>query len=140
METKLVGDFGSVHGIGEILLVCEDEKEGISELVLVQHSLKFFASLGYTLSIVGIDDENDTLGVLEVMPPERSNLILSSDVPNGERNVLVLDGLDIEADCWDGGHDFTKLELVEDGGLTGGIETDHQDTHFLLAEEGGEEL
>lgn len=28
--------------------------------------------------------------------------------------------------------DLTKLELVENGGFTGGIETDHQDTHLLL--------
>jgi hypothetical protein len=29
---------------------------------------------------------------------------------------------------------FTKLQFVEDGGLSGGIETDHQDTHLFLAE------
>ena len=29
---------------------------------------------------------------------------------------------------------FTELELVEDGGFTGSIKTNHQDTHFLLAE------
>lgn len=28
--------------------------------------------------------------------------------------------------------DLTELEFVKDGSLTGGIETDHQDTHFLL--------
>ena len=27
-------------------------------------------------------------------------------------------------DCWDGGDDLTELELVKDGGLTSGIETD----------------
>jgi hypothetical protein len=32
----------------------------------------------------------------------------------------------------DRGDDFTKLELVEDGGFTGSIETDHQDSHLLL--------
>lgn len=28
--------------------------------------------------------------------PERSDLVLSADVPDGERNVLVLDSLDIK--------------------------------------------
>lgn len=32
----------------------------------------------------------------------------------------------------DGGDDFTELELVEDGGFTGGVESDHQDSHLLL--------
>ena len=27
-------------------------------------------------------------------------------------------------DCWDGGDDLTKLELVKDSGLTSGVETD----------------
>jgi hypothetical protein len=31
------------------------------------------------------------------MPPERTDLVLSSDIPHGERDVLVLDGLNVEA-------------------------------------------
>ena len=31
--------------------------------------------------------------------------------------------------------DLAELELVQDGGLTGSIETDHEDAHLLLAEE-----
>lgn len=31
------------------------------------------------------------------VPPEGSDLVLSSDVPHGERDVLVFDGLDVEA-------------------------------------------
>lgn len=31
------------------------------------------------------------------MPPEGSDLILSSNIPNGEGNVLVLDGFDVES-------------------------------------------
>ena len=32
----------------------------------------------------------------------------------------------------DGGHNLAKLELVQDGGLAGGIETDHENAHLLL--------
>lgn len=35
--------------------------------------------------------------------------------------------------CRDGGDDFTELELVQDGGLTSGVKTDHQDAHLLAA-------
>jgi len=31
------------------------------------------------------------------MPPQGTNLVLSSDIPHGERDVLVLNGLNIEA-------------------------------------------
>lgn len=97
MQAKLVSNLGSVHGVGQILLVGEDEEESVAELVLVKHALKLLASLDDTVAIVGVDDEDDTLGVLEVMPPQRADLVLSTDIPHGELNVLVLDGLDVEA-------------------------------------------
>lgn len=85
---------------GKILLIGKDEKDGISQLVLVEHSLQFFAGLDDTVAIVAVDDKDDALGVLEVVPPQRTDLVLTADVPNGELDVLVLDGLDVEA--WDG--------------------------------------
>ena len=66
VKTKLVGDLGSVHSVGEILLVSENKQEGIAELILVEHPLKFLTGLRDTFPIVGVDDEDDTLRVLEV--------------------------------------------------------------------------
>lgn len=80
----------------QILLVGKDQKKGITELVLVKHSLKFLTGLRNTLPIVGVDDEDDALGVLEIMPPQWTNLVLATNVPHGEGDVLVLYGLDIE--------------------------------------------
>ena len=82
------------------------------------------------------------------MPPQRADLVLASDVPDGEGDVLVLNGLDVETcaglalfmmnlhamragtglihtDGRDRGHDFTQLELIQDRGLTRGIQTHH---------------
>jgi len=39
VQAKLVGDLGGVHGVRQILLVGEDKKKRISQLVLVQHAL-----------------------------------------------------------------------------------------------------
>ena len=72
--------------------------------------------------------------------PERADLVLAADVPDGERDVLVLDRLHVEANGRDRGHDLAELELVQDGGLAGGVEADHQDAHVLLAEELAEDL
>lgn len=81
----------------QILLVGEDQEESVPELILVQHALQLLSCLNHTVAIVGVDNEDDTLGVLEVMPPQRPDLVLSSDIPYGELNVLVLDGLDVES-------------------------------------------
>jgi hypothetical protein len=81
----------------KILLVGKDQEKSITEFVLVQHALEFFTGFNDTISIVGIDDEDDALGVLEVMSPQGSNLVLPTHVPHRELNVLVFDSLDVEA-------------------------------------------
>ena len=96
VQAKLVGDLSGVHGVGQILLVGEDQEKSITELVLVEHALELLTGLDDTVAIVGVNDEDDTLGVLEVMSPERTDLVLSTDIPHGELNVLVLDCLDVE--------------------------------------------
>jgi len=133
LETELVGDLRGVHGIGQILLVGKDKEERITELVLVKHALELLACLGDTFSVIRVNNKDDALRVLEVMSPEGADLVLSSYVPDGEGDVLVLDGLNVEADCGDGGDDLAKLKLVENGGLTSGVETNHQNSHFFLA-------
>lgn len=52
------------------------------------------------------------------------------------RSSRELDGGDCGlTDGGNGGDDFTELELVEDGGLSGGVKTDHQDSHLLATPE-----
>lgn len=80
----------------KILLVGKDQEDGVAELILVEHGLEFFASLNDTVTIVAIDDKDDALGVLEVVSPERTDLVLTTDIPDGELNIHVLDGLDVE--------------------------------------------
>lgn len=82
---------------GKIVLVGKDKQHGVLEFVLSQHSVQLLLSLGDTLPIVGVDDEDDSLSVLEVMSPERTDLVLSTDVPDGEVDVLILNGLYVEA-------------------------------------------
>lgn len=48
------------------------------------------------------------------MSPQRTDLVLTADIPDVELGVLVCDGLDVEADGGDGGDVLVELELVED--------------------------
>ena len=66
VQTKLIGDLCRIHGVGKILLIGEHEKKGVTELIFVEHPLELLACFRYTLPIVGVDDEDDTLRVLEV--------------------------------------------------------------------------
>ena len=95
--------------------------------------MELFSGIINSVSIVGVNDEDKTLGVLIVVSPEESNLVLTAYIPHCETDVLVVNSLDIEANGWNGGDDLTELELVEDGGLTSSIETDHENSHLFLA-------
>lgn len=53
---------------------------------------------------------------------------LGSDIAVGAREQ----GRKLCTDSRDGGDDFTKLQLVQNSGFTGGIETDHENSHLLL--------
>jgi len=140
VKAKLVGNLGGVHGIRQILLVGENQEKSVPQLILVQHPLELLAGLRHTLSIVGVHDENDTLGVLEVMAPEGTDLVLSTNIPDGEGDVLVFDSLDIETNGGDGGDDFSELQFVQDGSFTGGIQSNHENSHLLLPEQPRQQL
>ena len=80
----------------QILLVGENQQNGISELILVQHTLQLLSGLNNTITIVAVNYEDDTLGVLKVMSPQGPDLVLSTHIPDGELNVFVLNSLDVE--------------------------------------------
>ena len=86
---------GSTYG--KILLVCKNQEQSIPQLILVQHALQLLAGLDNTVAVIAVDNENDALSVLEIMPPQRTNLVLSSHIPYGELNVFILDRLDVKA-------------------------------------------
>lgn len=48
------------------------------------------------------------------MPPKRSNLILPSHIPDSKLDVLIRDGLDVEANSRDRCYIGVELQLVED--------------------------
>ena len=48
------------------------------------------------------------------MPPQRSNLILPSHIPNVELDILIRDRLDIEANGRNGSDVGVDFQLVED--------------------------
>ena len=134
METKFISDLGAGECSWKILLVGEDKKDGVAKLFLGEHLVELLTVLLDSLSIVGVNDVDEALCVGVVMSPEKSDLILTTDIPHIERDVLVLDSLDVEADGWDSVDDLAELELVEDGGLASGIEANHENSHFSCSE------
>lgn len=89
--------------------------------------------------------------------PQRTDFVLTSDIPYGEANVLVFYSLNVETCMQQNGSisarkylavrclipqltdsrnrrdDFTKFEFIQNGCFSGGVESNHQDTHFFVA-------
>ena len=84
MKSQLVSHLGCVHGIRQILFVGKTEQNGIPKLVLVEHAHQLVARFVNSLPIVTVDNENETLGVLEVVSPQRSDFVLAAHVPHRE--------------------------------------------------------
>jgi hypothetical protein len=97
MEAQLLSHLSGAHGVGEILLVGEHEEDRVPELILVEHTVQLVTSSVDTITIVGVDHEDQALGVLVIVSPEGSNLVLPPDIPHGKANILVFDSLDVEA-------------------------------------------
>jgi hypothetical protein len=58
--------------------------------------VELISSFHNTVPIIAINNKDKTLCVLEVMPPKRSDLVLTPDIPNSEANVLVLNSFNVE--------------------------------------------
>ena len=69
------------------------------------------------------------------MSPQRSDLILATYIPHGEADILVLHGLNIEANGWDSSDNLPKLKLVQYGGLTSCIQPNHKYPHVSHAKQ-----
>ena len=105
MESKLVGHFSRTHGVGQILLVGKNQKHSVTELVLVEHSVQLVTSGVDAVSVIRVDDKDEALRVLVVVAPQRTDLVLATNVPNCKGNVLVLDSFDVESNGRNRGYD-----------------------------------
>ena len=56
------------------------------------------------------------------MTPQRTDLVLTADVPDSKADVLVLHRLHVESDGGNSGHDLAQLQLVKNRGLASSVQ------------------
>merc|ERR1719510_2402662 len=81
VKTQLVRDLCGVHGIWQILLVREDQQNRLPQFVLCKHSHQFLPCLPYSFPVIAVNDEDKSLGVLEVVAPQRLDLVENGGLP-----------------------------------------------------------
>ena len=125
-EAERIRDLRHRHSVREVHFVGVDEEGHSIHCFVLENHRQCLGALGNALGVVAVDNEDEALGVLEVVVPQVAKLELAADVPAVKREVLVLESLHVEADCWDCVHCLVQFQLVEDGGLAGGVEAEHQ--------------
>lgn len=135
VESQLLRHLRRTHRVRQILLVREYEQRSVAQLVFNKHLIQLRFRVFHTVPVVTIHYEDNTVRVLVVVAPQRAEFVLATNVPHGELQVLVLKRLHIEANGWYRRHNLTQFQLVKNGGLTRGIEADHEDAHLLLSEQ-----
>ena len=87
------------------------------------------------------------------MPPQWTDLILTTDIPDIEFDILVGHALDVESDGGDRGDILVEFQFIQNGlnhqlsvcnvtggsssltGLSGSVETEHENAHLLGSED-----
>lgn len=73
-QFKFLSEFGYAHGIRQILLVSKYQNRCILQLLLVEHFLQLLARFDCTIPIIAVHHKDQTLGVLEIMTPQGTDL------------------------------------------------------------------
>lgn len=131
VELQGISNFLWFHGVSDVLLVGEYKEKTVLHFSVVDDAVKLLLGLLDSGPVGRVNDKDQTLCAAKVVSPERSNLVLATDVPHVEFNVLVGNRLDVESDGRNGRHVLAELELVQDGCLSSGIETQHEKSHLL---------
>lgn len=83
----------------KILLIGKYKQQAFLHLSVAEYAVQFLFCFVNSLSVLTVDYENETLSAGVIVSPQGTNLVLTSNVPNVELDILVGDGLHIEADC-----------------------------------------
>mmetsp|Transcript_35144 Transcript_35144/g.94327 ORF Transcript_35144/g.94327 Transcript_35144/m.94327 type:complete len:351 (-) Transcript_35144:265-1317(-) len=116
----------------QVLLVGEDQQCCPRQPLLPQQIRQSVATVLQPRPVGRVDHPHQAVGGLEVVLPITPDGLLPTHVPNVELVALVLERLDVEAQGGRDGVDGLPVELLEDGGLAGVIQAEHQEPHLLL--------
>lgn len=72
----------AIHPILTHLFISEHQQNGLAQFVLVEHTVQLIPCGVDAVSVVRVHHEDQSLRVLVVVPPQRTDLVLPSDVPN----------------------------------------------------------
>ena len=83
LQVELLSNLSGAQSSRHILLICIDKKSCVSKLLCLHKAFQFESCSIHSLLITGIDDENKTVRMGVIVPPEVSYFLLSSSRSTG---------------------------------------------------------
>lgn len=82
----------------QILLVGKHKQQAVLHFTVAQYTVQLLLRFVNSFPVLAVNDEHEALCSGIVVPPEGPNLVLSSDVPHVELDVLICHRLHVETD------------------------------------------
>ena len=96
VHTHLVSNLGGGEGTRQVLLVGQDQEDGIFKFGCAKNVLELLGGSVYALHIGTVDDVHKGVTVAVVVPPEDANLVLAANIPHLEPQLANLNSFGIE--------------------------------------------
>lgn len=125
-------DFVRSETARDILLIAEDQEGGSHKFLLFEEAVQLLLGILQPQFVGAIDNPHNPIGLLEVVAPVAPNSFLSTDIPDIQLEVIVLERFDVEAQRGRDLIDILTIKLLDDGGLACIIKSKHQQPHLLL--------
>ena len=113
-ETELGAHLRRFRRVWQVLFVGQDQDGRIAQVVVRQQRVQFLGGFRKASGVVGVDDKHEALRALVVVSPERTDFVLTTDIPNGKGHVVVLDRLYVKANRRDGCDVFSELTIEKE--------------------------
>lgn len=134
VEAEGVAEFLFRDCAGGVNFVAEDEERDLAQLLDREEGVEFGFRLVEAFRVLGVDEKDDAVDLGEVVLPEPARLLVPSEVVSREFDVAdreffrgrVQGGLE--------GREAVVLEHVQEGRLSGIVESEEEDLCVLVDE------
>mmetsp|Transcript_12587 Transcript_12587/g.22318 ORF Transcript_12587/g.22318 Transcript_12587/m.22318 type:complete len:218 (+) Transcript_12587:382-1035(+) len=132
VEVEPVSDLLGLHGVHQVLLVREQKHRHVLQLLLLHQLAELDASLLNTPPVSTVNHVHQGIGLVVVVPPVRADGLLPSDVPHVQFELVLHQRLNVEALSRRDVLDVLITQLLEDGGLAGVVESEHEHAGLVV--------
>lgn len=141
VQAQLVSQLVLRNGVGVVDLVTQDDEGNLGKLLHRQEGVELGLGLGESLVVLGVDEEDDTVDVGEVISPDTTGLLVTTQIKGVESNIANGKLLRSRVKSRLQDSNSVVLQHVKQRGLSGIVETQEEQLGVLVEQaQGGQHI